>query len=164
MDTTNGRSMGLWAANENIASLEEQLKSPLDKATRELMHEELAFAGMFMTQILKRNVRVEADLIDQLFNSSERRLSRLLLLIANYGSAGKRNPIIAKISQDDIGRDDQNHPLAIAALPCPYLAPAAECSDSDDGLYQMSIFFLESFSLRELKFPRGICLAGEVRL
>jgi CRP/FNR family cyclic AMP-dependent transcriptional regulator len=68
----------------------------------QLMHEELAFSEMFMTHVLKRNVRVEADLIDQLFNSSERRLARLLLLMANYGSAGKPDPIIAKISQETL--------------------------------------------------------------
>jgi CRP/FNR family cyclic AMP-dependent transcriptional regulator len=68
----------------------------------QLMHEELAFSEMFMTHILKRNVRVEADLIDQLFNSSERRLARLLLLMANYGSEGRPEPIIAKISQETL--------------------------------------------------------------
>src|SRR3984885_1611331 len=57
---------------------------------------------MFVTHILNRTIRVEADLIDQLFNSSERRLARLLLLLANYGSEGKPEPIIAKISQETL--------------------------------------------------------------
>ena len=57
---------------------------------------------MFMTHILNRTIRVEADLIDQLFNSSERRLARLLLLLANYGKEGKPEPIIAKISQETL--------------------------------------------------------------
>ena len=53
-----------------------------------------------MTHLLTRTMRVEADLIDQLFNSSERRLARLLLILANYGNEGKPEPILAKISQE----------------------------------------------------------------
>jgi len=63
-------------------------------------HEE--FSKMFTTHVLQRTMRVEADLIDQLFNSSERRLARLLLLLANYGSEGKLEPILAKISQETL--------------------------------------------------------------
>jgi CRP-like cAMP-binding protein len=61
-----------------------------------LVQEQPAFSQMFMTHILNRTIRVEADLIDQLFNSSERRLARLLLLLANYGNEGKAEPIIAR--------------------------------------------------------------------
>jgi CRP-like cAMP-binding protein len=67
-----------------------------------LVQEQPAFSEMFMTHILNRTIRVEADLIDQLFNSSERRLARLLLLLANYGSEGKPEPIISKISQETL--------------------------------------------------------------
>jgi len=67
-----------------------------------LIREEPAFSEMFMTHILNRTIRVEADLIDQLFNSSERRLARLLLLLANYGSDGKPEPIRTKISQETL--------------------------------------------------------------
>lgn len=67
-----------------------------------LVREKPAFSQMFMTHILNRTIRVEADLIDQLFNSSERRLARLLLLLANYGSEGKPEPIITKISQETL--------------------------------------------------------------
>ena len=67
-----------------------------------LVQEQSGFSQMFMTHILNRTIRVEADLIDQLFNSSERRLARLLLLLANYGSEGKPEPIIAKISQETL--------------------------------------------------------------
>jgi len=67
-----------------------------------LLQEQAAFSQMFMTHILNRTIRVEADLIDQLFNSSERRLARLLLLLANYGNEGKPEPIIAKISQETL--------------------------------------------------------------
>jgi CRP-like cAMP-binding protein len=67
-----------------------------------LIREQPAFSQMFMTHILKRTVRIEADLVDQLFNSSERRLARLLLLLANYGGEGKPDPILAKISQETL--------------------------------------------------------------
>ena len=67
-----------------------------------LLQEEPAFAEMFMTQILRHIIRLEADLIDQLFNSSERRLARLLLILANYGKTGKPEPQIASISQETL--------------------------------------------------------------
>ena len=64
-----------------------------------LLQKEAAFSGMFVSHLLNRTMRVEADLIDQLFNSSERRLARLLLILANHGNAGKPEPILPKISQ-----------------------------------------------------------------
>jgi CRP-like cAMP-binding protein len=67
-----------------------------------LVQEQSDFSHMFMTHILNRTIRVEADLIDQLFNSSERRLARLLLLLANYGGEGNPEPIIIKISQETL--------------------------------------------------------------
>jgi CRP-like cAMP-binding protein len=57
---------------------------------------------MFIAHLLGRTIRVEADLVDQLFNSSEKRLARLLLLLANFGKEGKPEPIIAKISQETL--------------------------------------------------------------
>lgn len=63
------------------------------------LHTETAFAELFMTHLLARNSRVEEDLVDQLFNSSEKRLARVLLLLANFGKPGKPEPVIAKISQ-----------------------------------------------------------------
>jgi CRP/FNR family cyclic AMP-dependent transcriptional regulator len=66
------------------------------------LHEEPAFAELFMNHILRRTMRVEADLVDQLFNSSEKRLARLLLLMANYGKDMKPEPIIAKVSQETL--------------------------------------------------------------
>jgi CRP/FNR family transcriptional regulator, cyclic AMP receptor protein len=65
-----------------------------------LLHEEPKFSEMFLAYILTRNARVEADLVDQLFNSSEKRLARLLLLMANFGKEGPPEPIIAKLSQE----------------------------------------------------------------
>jgi CRP/FNR family cyclic AMP-dependent transcriptional regulator len=67
-----------------------------------MLHKEPAFSELFMTHLLGRNIRVEADLVDQLFNSSEKRLARLLLLLANFGKEGKPEPILAKISQETL--------------------------------------------------------------
>ena len=65
-----------------------------------LIREEQGFSEMFMAHLLARTIRIEEDLIDQLFNSSEKRLARVLLLLANFGKDGKPEPVIAKISQE----------------------------------------------------------------
>ena len=67
-----------------------------------VIHEEPAFAELFISHLLARNSRVQADLVDQLFNSSEKRLARLLLLLANFGKEGRPEPILAKISQETL--------------------------------------------------------------
>ena len=67
-----------------------------------LIHEEREFSDVFVAHMLKRNVRVEEDLVDQLFNSSEKRLARALLLIARYGKDEQAEKIIAKISQETL--------------------------------------------------------------
>jgi CRP-like cAMP-binding protein len=67
-----------------------------------VLHEEPAFSQMFMSHILARNARIEEDLVDQLFNSTEKRLARLLLLLANFGKEGRPEPILAKISQETL--------------------------------------------------------------
>jgi len=64
-----------------------------------VLHDEPAFSQMFVAHLLKRTLRIEEDLVDQLFNSSEKRLARALLLLANFGKEGKPEPIIAKVSQ-----------------------------------------------------------------
>lgn len=66
------------------------------------LHCDPQFAEQFLTHLLSRNVRMEADLIDHLFNSSEKRLARLLLLMANFGQESKPVPVIAKISQETL--------------------------------------------------------------
>jgi CRP/FNR family transcriptional regulator, cyclic AMP receptor protein len=66
------------------------------------LHEQIDFSEMFMAHLLARNIRVEADLVDQLFNSSEKRLARVLLLLANFGKDGKPEPVLAKISQETL--------------------------------------------------------------
>jgi CRP/FNR family transcriptional regulator, cyclic AMP receptor protein len=67
-----------------------------------VIHEEPAFAELFIAHLLARNLRVEEDLVDQLFNSSEKRLARTLLLLANFGKEGRPEPILAKISQETL--------------------------------------------------------------
>jgi CRP/FNR family cyclic AMP-dependent transcriptional regulator len=67
-----------------------------------LLHAEPDFAEVFTAHLLTRNSRVEADLADHLFNSSEKRLARALLLLANFGKDGKPEPIIAKIRQETL--------------------------------------------------------------
>ena len=67
-----------------------------------VLQEEPAFSKMFMSHILARNARVEEDLVDQLFNSTEKRLARLLLMLANFGKEGRPEPILAKISQETL--------------------------------------------------------------
>lgn len=63
---------------------------------------EATFSHMFVSHILARNARVEEDLVDQLFNSTEKRLARVLLLMANFGKEGRPEPVVAKISQETI--------------------------------------------------------------
>jgi CRP/FNR family cyclic AMP-dependent transcriptional regulator len=65
-----------------------------------LLHERSLFSERFMAHLLARNVRFEEDLVDQLFNSSEKRLARVLLLLARFGKEGQTEPVIPKISQE----------------------------------------------------------------
>ena len=65
-----------------------------------VVHEEPAFAELFMVYLLTHSIRVQEDLVDQLFNSSEKRLARILLLMAHFGKEGKSEVIIQKINQD----------------------------------------------------------------
>ncbi len=67
-----------------------------------VLHAEPTFGELFMAHLLTRNNRIEEDLVDQLFNSSEKRLARTLLLLANYGKEAKPEPITAKISQETL--------------------------------------------------------------
>ena len=67
-----------------------------------VLHDEPGFSEVFISHLLARTIRVQEDLVDQLFNSSEKRLARLLLLLANFGKEGKPEPIIARISQETL--------------------------------------------------------------
>jgi CRP/FNR family transcriptional regulator, cyclic AMP receptor protein len=82
-------------------AVEECVLTRLEKATMiATIHNEPEFSELFMSYLLTRNSRIEEDLIDQLFNSSEKRLARLLLLLANFGKEGKPEPIVGKFSQE----------------------------------------------------------------
>ena len=75
----------------------------LDKvAAIRVLHEEPVFAQVFLHHLLTRSIRIEEDLVDQLFNSSEKRLARVLLLLANFGKEGEPQTAIAKISQETL--------------------------------------------------------------
>ena len=68
----------------------------------EVLHREHAFSDMFVAYLLTRNIRYEEDLVDQLFNSSEKRLARMLLLLAHFGKEGKPETLIPKMSQETL--------------------------------------------------------------
>lgn len=72
------------------------------KVMMEVLHREHAFSDLFVAYLLTRNIRYEADLVDQLFNSSEKRLARVLLLLARFGKDGKPEVAIPKISQETL--------------------------------------------------------------
>jgi CRP/FNR family transcriptional regulator, cyclic AMP receptor protein len=69
------------------------------KSMNDVLHREHAFSDMFVAYLLARNIRYEEDLVDQLFNSSEKRLARVLLLLAHFGKDGKQDTVIPHISQ-----------------------------------------------------------------
>jgi CRP/FNR family cyclic AMP-dependent transcriptional regulator len=84
-------------------AVDECVITRLEKATMiATVHQKPEFSELFMSYLLTRNSRIEEDLIDQLFNSSEKRLARLLLLLANFGKEGKPEPIVGKFSQETL--------------------------------------------------------------
>jgi CRP/FNR family transcriptional regulator, cyclic AMP receptor protein len=86
-----------------VTAMTDSLIARLEKtAILQVIHREPAFSEKFIAHLLGRSIRVEADLVDQLFNSSEKRLARLLLLLANFGKEGEPEPVIAKISQETL--------------------------------------------------------------
>ena len=84
-------------------ALQDSVISRVDKATMaRILREQPNFSERFTAHLLARMIRVEEDLVDQLFNSSEKRLARALLLLANFGKDGKQEPVIAKVSQETL--------------------------------------------------------------
>jgi len=71
-------------------------------AMTKVLHEQPVFSNLFVSHLLARNIRFEEDLVDQVFNSSEKRLARLLLLLANFGKEGGPQPVIPKLSQETL--------------------------------------------------------------
>ena len=74
------------------------------KSMMAVLHREHAFSDMFVAYLLARNIRYEEDLVDQLFNSSEKRLARMLLMLAHFGKEGEPQPVIPKISQETLAQ------------------------------------------------------------
>ena len=86
-----------------VTTLSECAIVRIDKAdTVRVLHDEPSFSEMFLHYLLSRNIRIEEDLVDHLFNSSEKRLARVLLLLANFGKEGKPETVIPKISQETL--------------------------------------------------------------
>ena len=95
----NGHSLRV----ATTSAIDECVITRLEKTTMvATIHNEPKFSELFMSYILARNSRIEEDLIDQLFNSSEKRLARLLLLLANFGKEGRPVPVVGKISQETL--------------------------------------------------------------
>ena len=69
-----------------------------------LIHEQHAISEVFVSHLLSRNIRYEADLVDQLFNSSERRLARILLLLAHFGKESRSERVLPRVSQEDLAQ------------------------------------------------------------
>jgi CRP-like cAMP-binding protein len=74
------------------------------KTMLDVLHEEHAMSDVFVAYLLTRNIRYEEDLVDQLFNSSEKRLARMLLMLAHFGKEGEPQPVIPKISQETLAQ------------------------------------------------------------
>ncbi|HTD25164.1 MAG TPA: Crp/Fnr family transcriptional regulator [Terriglobales bacterium] len=72
------------------------------KAMMQVLHQQRTFSDLFVAYLVSRNIRFEADLVDQLFNSSEKRLARILLLLARFGKEGKPEALVPKISQETL--------------------------------------------------------------
>jgi CRP-like cAMP-binding protein len=87
----------------SVVAMTDCVAARMEKATViRMLHDDHEFSELFTAHLLARNIRVEADLVDQLFNSSEKRLARLLLILANFGKEGKPEPIIPSISQETL--------------------------------------------------------------
>jgi CRP-like cAMP-binding protein len=87
----------------SVVAMTDGVAARMEKAAViRLMHDNQEFSELFIAHLLARNIRVEADLVDQLFNSSEKRLARLLLILANFGKEGKPEPIIPPINQETL--------------------------------------------------------------
>lgn len=94
---------GQMVRTETVTAIENCSLMRIDKqAMIQLLHAEPRFAELFMSYLLAHSVRVQEDLVDQLFNSSEKRLARVLLLMAHFGKEGKPEAVIPKVSQETL--------------------------------------------------------------
>ena len=94
-----GQTVRMGTATAVTASTIMEVKK---ESMQRVLHEEHAFSDRFIKHMLARNVRIEEDLIDQLFNSSEKRLARALLLLARYGKQDRPQRVVPKISQESL--------------------------------------------------------------
>jgi CRP/FNR family transcriptional regulator, cyclic AMP receptor protein len=94
---------GQMVHTASATAVEDSTILRIDKdAMIRVLHEEPIFAELFMTYLLEHTIRIQEDLVDQLFNSSEKRLARVLLLLAHFGKEGKPETVIAKINQETL--------------------------------------------------------------
>lgn len=94
---------GQTVRTANATAVEDSSIVRIDKgAMIRVLHEEPTFAELFMSYLLAHNIRIQEDLVDQLFNSSEKRLARVLLLLAHFGKESKPETVITKISQETL--------------------------------------------------------------
>jgi CRP/FNR family transcriptional regulator, cyclic AMP receptor protein len=94
---------GVTVRPASVSAVEDVSLVRIEKAAMiRLLHEEPRFTELFMAYLLTRSIRIQEDLVDQLFNSSEKRLARVLLLLAHFGKEGKPETIIPKISQETL--------------------------------------------------------------
>jgi CRP-like cAMP-binding protein len=92
-----GQDVRIASATANVPTTVVEVEK---EAMLRLLHEDHAFSDRFIAYMLSRNIRVEADLVDQLFNRSEKRLARALLLLARYGKRDKTQRVVPRISQE----------------------------------------------------------------
>jgi CRP/FNR family transcriptional regulator, cyclic AMP receptor protein len=98
-----GHLMGQQVCMATAVTLEASTIVRIDKQVmKEVLHSQPTFSALFLAYLLARNIRIQEDLVDHLFNSSEKRLARALLLMAHFGKEGKPEPVIAKISQETL--------------------------------------------------------------
>ena len=98
-----GHLMGQQVCMATAITLEASTIMRIDKQTmNDVLHNQPTFSALFLAYLLARNIRIQEDLVDHLFNSSEKRLARVLLLMAHFGKEGKPEPVIAKINQETL--------------------------------------------------------------
>jgi CRP/FNR family transcriptional regulator, cyclic AMP receptor protein len=98
-----GHLMGQRVCMATAITIEASTIVRIDKqAMNDVLHNQPSFSSLFLAYLLARNIRIQEDLVDHLFNSSEKRLARVLLLMAHFGKEGKPEPVIAKISQETL--------------------------------------------------------------
>lgn len=98
-----GCLVGQLACMASATALDASTIVRIEKAAMiRALHDESSFSELFMGYLLSRNTRIQADLVDHLFNSAEKRLARILLLLAHYGKEGKPEPLIPKITQNTL--------------------------------------------------------------